>query len=345
MQNEITSPIELLDNRGHITAEGWARHPYWRYDRSAIKAPWYRIKEWDYYAVLSHDGRYGLGLTAADLGFLGIFAICWLDLEKGYTFQSDTMTLMPKGKTGFAPDSDTGGVAFSDKKLSLEFDYQKGKRIIRLAAPGIRDARGGTGLEGEITLTQPEGIESLTIATSWKEDRRRFYYNRKINCLPAAGTVRIGNNEYAFHPEKDFGVLDWGRGAWTYRNRWYWGSASGLVNGKTFGFNIGYGFTDRSPASENTLFYDGKAHKLEEITFHIDTSNYMKPWKFSSSDGRFEMDFKPLVDRAQQINLLLAKTVQHQTFGLFSGRAILDGGKEIILKDFLGFAEDVLNWM
>jgi hypothetical protein len=30
----------------------------------------------------------------------------------------------------------------------------------------------------------------------------------------------------ADRPGTDFGVLDWGRGRWTYSNRWYWGSVN-----------------------------------------------------------------------------------------------------------------------
>ena len=71
--------------------------------------------------------------------------------------------------------------------------------------------------------------------------------------------MRADGDEYRFSPDTSFGVLDWGRGRWTYRNRWYWASASGLVDGVPFGFNLGYGFTDRSPASENMLFYGGES--------------------------------------------------------------------------------------
>ena len=81
MQNEITSPCPLLDDRGHITEEGWARHPYWRYDRTAVKASWLRIKEWDYYYVLSDDLKRGITLTISDLGYAGLMALCWLDFE------------------------------------------------------------------------------------------------------------------------------------------------------------------------------------------------------------------------------------------------------------------------
>ncbi|NLU47338.1 MAG: DUF2804 family protein [Syntrophomonadaceae bacterium] len=74
MQNEITASIPLLDASGYITQEGWARHPYWIYDRSKIHAPWWRIKEWDYFAILSQDKQYGLTLTMSDLGYAGVNA-------------------------------------------------------------------------------------------------------------------------------------------------------------------------------------------------------------------------------------------------------------------------------
>jgi hypothetical protein len=162
--------------------------------------------------------------------------------------------------------------------------------------------------------------------------------------MAASGKVRIGSSDYSFSPGDSAGGLDWGRGVWTWKNRWYWGSASGWLDGIPFGWNIGYGFSDRSPASENMIFYGGRAHKLGEVSFIIDSSNYLAPWKFSSSDGRFELDFEPAVDRSAKTDLLVVKSVQHQVFGYFSGKLVLDDGKILKLDRFMGFAEDVLNW-
>ena len=117
-----------------------------------------------------------------------------------------------------------------------------------------------------------------------------------------------------------------------------------MLNGESFGFNLGYGFSDRTPASENVLFYKGKAHKLAEIEFEMNTANYLEPWKITSSDGRFQMDFQPQLDRYSSVNLVLIRSVQHQIFGHFSGAAILDDGTKIVLDKFQGFAEDVLNY-
>lgn len=112
-----------------------------------------------------------------------------------------------------------------------------------------------------------------------------------------------------------------------------------------FGWNIGYGFGNCSAASENMLFYNGKAHKLDEVKFNIPggEKDFMSPWTFSSNDGRFEMDFTPLMDRAACTDALILKSDQHQVFGLFTGKAVLDDGKVINVRDFPGFAEKVEN--
>jgi len=121
-----------------------------------------------------------------------------------------------------------------------------------------------------------------------------------------------------------------------------------VVDGHTVGFNIGYGFGDTSAASENMVFVDGIAHKLDRLTFNIPKTadgqdDYLKPWMFTSNDGRFEMDFLPVLDRSSCTDLKLIVSDQHQVFGKFTGKMILDNGTAIHLKDFMGFAEKVHN--
>ena len=79
------------------------------------------------------------------------------------------------------------------------------------------------------------------------------------------------------------------------------------------------------------------------MTFHMPEDDYMKPWRFSSSDGRFEMIFEPVLDRAASMSALFVSSDQHQVFGKMTGKAILDDGRFIELKDFMCFAEKVHN--
>jgi len=93
------------------------------------------------------------------------------------------------------------------------------------------------------------------------------------------------------------------------------------------------------------LFYDGKAHKLSRVSFHIPggEKDFLSPWTFDSDDGRFTMDFVPVLDRASCTDLKLIKSDQHQVFGRFTGKAVLDDGRVIEVRDFPGFAEKVEN--
>ena len=188
----------------------------------------------------------------------------------------------------------------------------------------------------------------MVIATPFAK-KGYFYYNQKINCMTADGGFSLGDKEYSLAKEKKtLATLDWGRGVWTYDNTWYWGSLQTILpDGKKFGFNIGYGFGCNDQATENMLFYEGKSHKLDEVTFHIPQKDgkddFMSPWVFTSSDERFEMQFEPIIDRYAPFDLKLFAMIPHQVFGYFSGTAVLDDGQKIVLTRTLGFAEKVHN--
>lgn len=341
--HEVTSRQDLLDRKGLIIEQGWARRPLWNYDRKAIKASAFKIKEWDYYAVTNQVQGWTICGTISDLGYASLLSVSYIDFKRGFA-QKDEMKFLTMGRMGLKPSStEDSSVQYIGKEIRLSFIRKGPVRRIMIAAPTLKLPDGRVGIDANLELSQPQDMESMNIATSWKENRKAFYLNEKVNCMAVSGTVRRGDDTQELAKDEAWGVLDCGRGRWTYQNTWYWGSGSGVVDGHSFGFNIGYGFTDRTPASENVIFYDGKVHKLDDVRFIIPEDDIMKEWRFESSDGRFEMAFKPAVDRSSTMNLGVIKTVQHQVFGYFTGTAILDDGSPIHVKDFPAFAEKVFN--
>ena len=337
--HEVTKRQLLLDQHGEIAEPGWARNQIWQYRRSDIKAPTLRIKEWDYYLVLN-DGFAG-AFTIADNGYMGLMSVsllCFDDETGPWEHTESLITLFPMGKYKLPETSDSGNTVYRDKRLQLEFFVENGKRRI---VCNYENFWQGKPFSCDITLEQPP-MDSMVIATPW-DKKHAFYYNQKINCMRASGWMRYDGKTYTFQPDTDFGTLDWGRGVWTYDNTWYWGSGNCVIDGKPFGFNIGYGFGNTSAATENILFYDGKAHKLDDVTFHIPADDFCKPWTFSSSDGRFEMDFLPVIDRAALTDAKVLISDQHQVFGRMSGKAVLDDGTVLEVKDMMCFAEKVRN--
>lgn len=335
--HEVTTVQPLLKEDGSLREPGWSKNLIQIYNRNQIKAPKFRIKEWDYYLVLNEE--FAGAFTISDDGYIGLQSVSLLNFKEGWEHTETILNPFPMGKYKLPSTSEMGNTIYKDKRLHMRFLVKQGERRIQCK---FKNFYQGKEFSCDIRLEQPK-MDTMVIATPWKEKKTAFYYNQKINCMPASGTMTYDGRTYTFSKETDFGTLDWGRGVWTYDNRWYWGSGNTVVDGKPFGFNIGYGFGDTSAASENMLFYDGKCHKLDDVTFHIPKDDYMKPWTFSSSDGRFEMDFVPVLDRAAHTAALVIETDQHQVFGRMSGKAVLDDGKIIELKDVLCFAEDVHN--
>ncbi len=352
--HEITEKTVLLNSSGNLTEPGWARRQLWEYDRRAIKAPAYRIKEWDYYIII-HDGKrdgsesFAAAFTLSDDGYVGLQSVSLLHLDEGNAHEhtETVLNVFPMGKMKMPSSIREGDVIYKDKRLDLSYLKKEGKRHIKCA---FKDFEKGKDLKADIVLQEADE-ESMTIATPWDADKR-FYYNTKVNCMPASGTVEYDGKTYTFDPEYDYGTLDWGRGVWTYDNTWYWGNGNAKIGGHRFGFNIGYGFGNTKAASENILFLDGTAHKLDDVDFGIPNDpdpkamegpEYMKEWKMSSSDGRFEMTFKPVLDRAAKLDFKVIVSDQHQVFGRMSGKAVLDNGETVELNDVLCFAEKVHN--
>lgn len=336
--HEVVSSHNLLDENGHLIEPGWSKSLIQKYDRSMIKKRKTRIKEWDYYYIMSNSNKFCLCLTISDLGYLGMYSVSFVDLQNATEHTQSELTAFPLGKTNLPPDSSVGDVSFKNKNLDMSFAYSGDSRLIKMNYSSFDNAQG---VSCDIKLTD-EPHDSMVIATPWAEDKTAFYYNQKINCMRASGTVIYKGKTYTLDPNVDFAGLDWGRGVWTKDNYWYWGSGSGQIDGVPFGFNLGYGFGDTSAASENVIFYNGKAHKFDDIVFNI-SKNYTDPWTFKSSDGRFDMDFTPIIDRNALIDVKVIVTDQHQVFGKMNGTAVLDDGTKIELKDFLCFAEKVHN--
>ena len=341
MQRRIVTPGPLHDENGRLIETGYATELIKTYDRSRIAARPWRIKEWDYYAVCCD--RFALALTIDHNGYMTMDSISLLDFETNSQVTTSRINLPAFAKRSLPPPGVKGDIRVSGKDYELAFENDG---IVRRLSGRMDRFSGQDIIDFDLTLTDAPA-ESMVIVTPYKDHPEAFYYNQKINCMRVSGNIKYKEKEYVCTPEDTFAVLDWGRGVWTYDNTWFWGSASGLADGVPFGFNIGYGFGDTSAASENVLFYDGKIHKLDRVTFNIPEKDgkddYMSPWTFTSNDGRFEMNFTPVMDRSAKIDLKLICSDQHQVFGRFSGTARLDDGRKIEIKNLMGFAEKVRN--
>ena len=346
-QHEIVQKTTLLRRDGSLAECGWARHPYFAYRRDYVKGPlWLRLKEWDYYAILDERAGFWCALTYSDLGYAGLFAVAYVDLTLGKAVQCDSIRLLSRHRSGLGTSStDDGSSTYCDKdgKLTLTFIRRGDLRHIIFNAPDLVLPDGRRGLLGDFSLYQNREKESINIASSWAEDRKAFYLNEKVVGMRAVdGFIRRGGHKSDLSQDGALAILDWGRGRWTRENTWYWASATGVRDGKVLGLNLGYGFSDRSSATENAFFIDDRLVKLDQVTFEYG-SDLMKDWRMKDDDGRLDLVFTPCTPRTSRFNALVILSDQKQYFGTFSGTLIDDDGSPVHLDGLCGFAEIVHN--
>ena len=338
-EQHLLSQGPLLDEKGNLSEAGYAFSLVKEYDRKKIKGLKGRIKEWDYYFI--SDDEYGVALTIDDNSYMGLVSVSVLDFKNRVEWTKSYMKWLTFGETNFPSSSSNGDVFSESKKYSMYFQNKNGKR--RLVCH-MKNVAKGKDFTCDIILNETTD-QSMVIATPFKK-KKHWYYNQKINLLKGRGYFSFGNLHHQFKKET-YGVLDWGRGIWTYSNTWYWSSLSGSQYGHRIGFNLGYGFGDTSKASENMFFYDDKAYKLDEVTFDIPKNkkgkdSYLERWTVTSKDESVSLVFHPIIDRYANTNALIIQSKQHQVFGYFSGRIKIDD-QTFVLDHLLGFAEKVKN--
>lgn len=367
----ITGTGNLLDEQGCLREPGYALQPPFAYNRSDIAAPKWRIKDWDYYLV--NDDEYALALTYSDLGYLGLISASVMDFATR-TFKT-TSEIVPFtfGSLGVPLSSAEGDIAWENKRCRVEYRHVTSKGCVAsdgasesTAGPAHNGDSSGSGsparrlsfsmknfdgerdLEAELLLDN-EPQDSMVIATPWAEDPTAFYYNQKIIGMRARGGFRVGEHFHEFDASDSLGLLDWGRGVWTYENTWYWAAAQGWQDGHLVGLNLGYGFGDTSAASENMIFYDGVCHKLHWVDFGIPqladgSFDYSAPWHITDDEGRLDLEFSSQIDRTDNINVAnIIVSNQHQVFGVLTGRLALDDGTQVQVNGLRGSAEHIYN--
>ena len=338
-QIELTQPAPLLQPDGTLANVGWSRQPI--LDCNLEAAHFYslrflqrlRIKRWDYYAVTSPTHFFSA--TLADLGYAGQVFIYLIDFVTGEYHEAALTIPLSRGIT-LPRNSTTGASIFDNGKVRLAFRLTPDGRHLAIEWPNFA----GKDLSADLTLQLTPDHESMAIVIPMNSNRR-FYYNRKINCLPAEGHVAWGNERFDFKPTDTLGNLDWGRGIWDYRSFWVWASASGfLPDGRTVGLNLGFGFGDTTQATENALILNGRLHKFGPIDFQYSSQDFKQPWKMTSSDGRLDLEFTPFIERVAKTNMVLITSEVHQMFGHYRGTVIADDGEVIRIDGLIGWAEE-----
>ena len=334
-QNEISSPLSVLDDMGQPQNFGWSRAPVFFYDPVLVFAARHRISESDRYIV--HSPTHLVVFEIRDDGWLGYMGISVISLRDKKRSTHTYRTMLPFGAFELPTSSVIGSVSWRKKKTHLDFIcMENGVRIIKADIPKFGHHRS---LRGALVLMEPAASQSIVTNQPWRNEKKAFRYTRCSPWYYAEGVIQIGSSEIIFTRGNAWGILDWNRCVRPKADIRYWAAACGISGGMQLSFCVGYSQADFSQGTENGFFVDGVLHKLDQVTFHIPMSDWLSPWRFTSNDNRLEMTFYPHQERIDRRRLVFYSSARRQICGFFSGKVQLDDGSTIEFQNLTGLAE------
>lgn len=330
-EKEILEPIDLCDKKGDLNRDsiGWARKPLFNCN---LSGRWPRKKRWNYWYTTGEDCLFSA--TISNLDFAGMVFVYFLDF-KTKTFIEKNITV-PFGIGCKMRDNVGETIVFKNGSMDVRFLNEIGATHIRVSSKDF----GGLPLEADLLVTPPVDNETLNVVIPWND--RTFQFTSKQAGLPTSGSLRVGDFTYSFLPGETFSGLDFGRGIWPRVVSWNWGTASGMVNGRRLGLNLGARWTDGTGMTENALYVDGTLSKIsEDVAYDYDLKDMMRPWKIKScTTDCIDLVFTPIYERIAATNLGLVKSDMHQMIGHFAGYIRTADGERIDIDKLQGCAEE-----
>ncbi|MDR3144942.1 MAG: DUF2804 domain-containing protein, partial [Treponema sp.] len=248
-QREITELTDLLDRRGNLVCPGYARKMLFRYNRDRIRARPFALKEWDFYQIARGD--WVLQLTIGHVSYAASVSAWIFNTRTGQRRGFSRLKPLPLGSPQMPLNPETPHtLSAGGRDFSARYEVTGGTRRLVMTASGKKDP-----VAVEVILTNNPRNEKMEITTPFAGNPNQFYLNYKEHYWGAKGYARAGDIDISFD-ESATALLDWGRGVWPFTQEWFWGNGTAFLEGKHFGFNIGWGFGDLSNATENMFFYE-----------------------------------------------------------------------------------------
>lgn len=230
----------------------------------------------------------------------------------------------------YMSDQPNAGISrFYKGKNQITFEAINQQRHITLSLQG--------GLSLEAIIDESETNTALCLCS--KAGYNGWVYTQKNAALPIKGQLNWQKKTYPLESSKALASIDWSAGFMRRETSWHWASLSTYLNdGRRLGFNFASGVNETG-FSENSIWLDGKSHKVDIVDFKFDRYQESSHWQLKSNDGKVSLHFSKQGKRAQKMNLILIASNFRQFFGQFNGCIKIEN-ETIQLSNAWGLVED-----
>ena len=318
----------LFTKKGRLKEPGWTPEDIFAYNKERLPFA-SRRREWEFYQVTG--SRFAFRVSYGHGPGAGRAEAVLVDFETGEKVRSGRLRMLPGDgmDLDFAP-GEPHTVKYEDDKLllSLGFDGER-RRVV------VRSDR----FDAEIIA--PETGDAIVTALPLAK-RTYFLYQMRRVYTDLGDHLHMHKLDYPMD-EGTFMVLSSGRGVLPFRSRRIWAAGAWETESGTLGVSLGEDNGPDDAPTENALFFNGEIQKLGRVNFKFDHGKLDSTWRMTDMNRRIRLEFRPVTEDTDKLNLGVAQIQRHRLYGRLSGTVRLSDEEELRLEDrtfFVEYADD-----
>ena len=300
--------------------------PFFDYSRPKGKKNELKIKEWDYYEIVSDDDTFVINITFSRLGLSTLVSLSYVDRINNKSSIAKAFKVIAKNRTLLAENSEQEYYAtFANEDLTVSVVKKGIKAQIIANAPALPLQDGKKGILLDIVIYD-EAEESINTYKS-DEEGKKVFFNEKRGPLKCEGTIR---RDLEIKPLKGCALINRLRGLFFRESVRLWGA----IVDEDYMLCL-----SKDDENANAIVHGGKAFKLENVNFTVPQIKEKEEWIIKDQEGRLSLTFSPLLQNNSDGRSRLISYRRNQIFGLFNGYVKIEE-KEIEIKNKFAFLEE-----
>jgi hypothetical protein len=228
--------------------------------------------------------------------------------------------------------------SYLSKNFSLVAKHDLNSNLLELTA-SIRNQKGMPDLEAKFKGDHDvKRYEPMVVCMPFSE--KRAMYSHKC-LMPVSGSIQFGKDVIAFPEKISQLIIDDHKGYYPYPTVYDWVTGIGRdAEGKLIGFNCTDNqILDHEKNNENCLWHDGKLTALPPIKV-TRPDGYKGIWHVKDEHGMVNLEFRPVIHTAVDVNLLILRSKYQGPYGFFNGFIKNRDGQKVEIKEMFGMGED-----
>ncbi|MBO0852175.1 MAG: DUF2804 family protein [Nocardia sp.] len=327
----MLEPTKLVHNRvreyGRFGARPTTVNPLAEFSGLGRVLRRHRLKEWVGFTLI-HPELYS-SVIVQDAKYLGSSEFYAYDCSSGALIEHDRTA--PPGAVTLPAELCGSTTQFDRAGYRVRYDFAPRTHRIEI---DIADTVAKPAIRARLEVAADHASPVLSVSS--RLPGGRLYTTKAV--YPVGGSMRVGEREFQFHPDRDLVILDEHKSFLPYRTRWTWGTFATFQGTSPVGAN----FADRpeipGQPEESGIWTPTATEPLDDITFDR-TGTEGTPWHIHSRDGRLNVTFTPEGRKSVAHQLGIFAIDYFQEYGTYRGT--LDIGKRIDIAGVHGVCEQM----